>query len=51
MAAYLAMRIEGRHLDYSIVYRKNYRQFKETVDDILIVNGYSNLIQPDPNEL
>ena len=51
MAAYLAMRIEGRHLDYSIVYRKNYRQFKETVDDILIVGGYSNLIQPDPNEL
>ena len=49
--AYLAMRIEGRHLDYSIVYRKNYRQFKETVDDILIVGGYSNLIQPDPNEL
>ena len=51
MAAYLAMRIEGRHLDYSIVYRKNYRQFKETVDDILIVDGYSNLIQSDPNEL
>ena len=35
MAGYLAMRIEGGHLDYSIVYRKNYRQFKETVDDIL----------------
>lgn len=47
MAAYLAMRIEGGHLDYSIVYRKKYRQFKETVDDILILDGYSNLIQPE----
>ena len=51
MAAYLAMRIEGEHLDYSIVYRKNYRQFKESIDDILIVDGYSDLIQSDPNEL
>ena len=51
MAVYLAMRTEGGHLDYSIVYRKNYRQFKETVDDILIVDGYSSLIQSDPNEL
>ena len=51
MAAYLAMRIEGGHLDYSIVYRKNYRQFKETVDDILILDGYQDLIQPDPNLL
>ena len=51
MAAYLAIRIEGGHLDYSIVYRKNYRQFKEIIDDILIVDGYSDLIQSDPNEL
>ena len=51
MAGYLAMRIEGGHLDYNIVYRKNYRQFKETVDDILILDGCSDLIQPDPNEL
>ena len=51
MAVYLAMRIEGGYLDYSIVYRKNYRQFKETVDDILILDGCSDLIQPDPNEL
>ena len=49
MAAYLAMRIEGGYLDYSIVYRKNYRQFKETVDDILTLDGYQDLIQPDPN--
>ena len=35
MAAYLAMRIEGGHLDYSIVYRKNYRQFKEIVDEMI----------------
>ena len=51
MAAYLAIRIEGGHLDYSIVYRKNYRQFKEIIDDILIVDGYSDLIQSDPNEI
>ena len=51
IAGYLAMRIEGGHLDYSIVYRKNYRRFKETVDDILILDGYQNLIQPDLNEL
>ena len=47
MAAYLAMRIEGGHLDYSIVYRKNYRQFKETVDDILILwFGFLPVIHP-----
>ena len=51
IAGYLAMRIEGGHLDYSIVYRKNYRRFKETVDDILILDRYQDLIQPDPNEL
>ena len=51
MAAYLAMRIESSHLNYSIVYRKNYRQFKETVDDILTLDGCQDLIQPDPNEL
>ena len=51
MAAYLAMRIEGRHLDYSIVYRKNYRQFKETVDEILTLDGKQDLIKPDPNEI
>ena len=49
MAGYLAMRIEDGYLDYSIVYRKNYRKFKETVDDILILDGCSDLIQPDPN--
>ena len=51
MAGYLAMRIECGHLDYSIVYRKNYRQFKETVDDILTLDGCQDLIQPDPNEV
>ena len=51
MAGYLAMRIEDGYLDYSIVYRKNYRKFKETVDDILILDGCQDLIQPDPNEL
>ena len=51
MAGYLAMRIEGGHLDYSIVYRKHYRQFKENVDDILTLDGCQDLIQPDPNEL
>ena len=51
MAAYLAMRIEGGHLDYRIVYRKNYRQFKEAVDDILTLDGCQDLIQRDPNEL
>ena len=49
MAGYLAMRIEGGHLDYSIVCRKKYRQFKETVDDILILDGYQDLIQPNSN--
>ena len=43
------MRIEGGHLDYSRVCRKNYRQFKETVDDILILDGYKDLIQPNSN--
>ena len=49
IAGYLAMRIEGGHLDYNIVYRKNYRQFKETVDDILILDGCQDLIQPNSN--
>ena len=39
MAIYLAMRIEDGYLDYNIIYMKNYRRFKETVDEILTLDG------------
>ena len=51
MAIYLAMRIEDGYLDYNIIYMKNYRRFKETVDEILTLDGKQDLIKPDPNEI
>jgi len=43
MAAYLAMRIEAGKLDYAAVVAK-YPQFKTDIDEILINDGYQNLI-------
>jgi len=43
MAAYLAMRIEKGRLDYSAVVSK-YPQFKSDIDEILINDGYQDLI-------
>lgn len=43
MAAYLAMRIEAGKLDYAAVVAK-YPQFKAEIDEILINDGYQNLI-------
>jgi len=43
MAAYLAMRIEAGKLDYTAVVTK-YPQFKAEIDEILINDGYQNLI-------
>jgi hypothetical protein len=43
MAAYLAMRIEAGKLDYAAVVTK-YPQFKAEIDEILIADGYQNLI-------
>lgn len=43
MAAYLAMRIESGKLDYAAVVAK-YPQFKAEIDEILIADGYQNLI-------
>jgi len=43
MAAYLAMRIEMGKLDYAAVVTK-YPQFKADIDEILINDGYQNLI-------
>ena len=43
MAAYLAMRIEAGKLDYAAVVAK-YPQFKTEIDEILINDGYQNLI-------
>lgn len=43
MAAYLAMRIEAGKLDYTAVVTK-YPQFKADIDEILINDGYQNLI-------
>lgn len=43
MAAYLAMRIEAGKLDYAAVVAK-YPQFKADIDEILINDGYQNLI-------
>jgi hypothetical protein len=43
MAAYLAMRIEMGKLDYTAVVTK-YPQFKADIDEILINDGYQNLI-------
>lgn len=43
MAAYLATRIEAGKLDYTAVVAK-YPQFKAEIDEILINDGYQNLI-------
>lgn len=43
MAAYLAMRIEAGKLDYRAVVTK-YPQYKSEIDEILINDGYQNLI-------
>lgn len=46
MAAYFAMRIEKGKLTYDKVMSvKEYRQYKEEIDSILIADGYVNLIQ------
>ena len=39
------------YLDYNIIYMKNYRRFKETVDEILTLDGKQDLIKPDPNKI
>ncbi len=45
MAGYLAMRILGDHLDYKMVFTKEtFKQFKEDVDTILILEGRQDLI-------
>lgn len=43
MAAYLAMRIEIGKLNYTAVVTK-YPQFKAEIDEILINDGFENLI-------
>ena len=43
MAAYLAMRIELGKLEYALVMPR-YLQLKETVDTILITDGFQHLI-------
>lgn len=43
MAGYLAMRIESNKLNYTAVVTK-YPQFKSGIDEILINDGYENLI-------
>jgi len=43
MVAYLAMRIENGKLDYVAV-TTLYPQFKVGIDDILITDGYQDLI-------
>ncbi|MDD5935545.1 MAG: hypothetical protein PUC65_08320 [Clostridiales bacterium] len=43
MAGYLAMRIEKGKLDYTAVVTK-YPQFKADIDEILINDGYADLI-------
>jgi hypothetical protein len=45
MAAYLASRIEIGKLDYKAVITK-YPQFKADVDEILINDGFQDLIVP-----
>ncbi|MGN8818542.1 hypothetical protein ACTNEN_09510 [Oribacterium sp. HCP28S3_H8] len=40
MAAYLAMRIEGGHLNYTKVISK-YPQYKDAIDEILLLDGYT----------
>ena len=44
MAAYLAMRLEKRKLNYNTVVQK-YPQFKEDIDLILAADGY--VVNPD----
>lgn len=47
MALYLAGQIEKGKLDYVAVFsRESYKQFQTQVDDMLVVDGYSDLIQP-----
>jgi hypothetical protein len=43
MAGYFAMRIEAGKLDYTAVVTK-YQQFKAEIDEILINDGFQNLI-------
>ena len=43
MAAYFAMRIEKSKLSYSAVISK-YPQYKDEIDEILIADGFENLI-------
>lgn len=43
MAGYLAMRIEQGKLDYTVVTTK-YPQFKAEIDEILINDGFQDLI-------
>ena len=44
MALYLAGRIEKGKLRYAAVVEK-YPQFKDEIDEILIADGFENLIQ------
>jgi hypothetical protein len=45
MAAYLALGIEEKRLDYhSIVTNARYTRFKDDIDAILIADGFQNLI-------
>ncbi len=43
MALYLAYRIEMGKLNYTAVVKK-YPQFKAEIDEILVADGYENLI-------
>ena len=45
MAAYLAMRIIGGYLPYSVVLSKAWGKYKDDVDAILIAEGREDLIQ------
>lgn len=44
MAAYFAMRIEKGKLNYRTVVSK-YPQYKDEIDEILVADGYENLIE------
>lgn len=43
MAVYFASRIEKGKLDYKAVVAK-YPQYKDDIDEILVADGYENLI-------
>lgn len=44
MAAYFAMRIEKGKLNYKAVVSK-YPQYKDEIDEILVADGFENLIE------